>query len=68
MFVRSASAGNSARERADGADVESGHPGVATDASPVLEGAIEVSVDVNDDAGEIVRSVLSEAGGELVDR
>lgn len=68
VFVTAAGAENSARERGDGADVESGHPGVSTHATPALEGAIEVSVDVNDGDGEAIRSAITASGGELIDR
>ena len=66
VFVQPAFAKNSVGEKADGADVESGHPGVATDAAPALAGPIDVSVDVNDGTGDAVRLALTTAGGELV--
>jgi hypothetical protein len=67
IFVQPAGDGNSVGEKADGADVESGHPGVATEANPALDGAIDVSVDINGADGDAVRSALAEAGGALVD-
>ncbi len=65
VFVQPASADNSAGVQPDGADIESGHPGIAKDGAPALEGAIEVSVDVNGGDGETVRSALVAAGAEL---
>jgi hypothetical protein len=66
VFAQPSSAANSAGEQAAGADVESGHPGVAKEGDPALGGAIDVSVDVNDGAGDTVRSALEAAGGTLV--
>lgn len=66
IFVEPEEAGNSAGEVKAGADAESGHPGVAPEGEPVLDGAIIVSVDVNDEKGELVRSALTQTGGEVV--
>lgn len=66
IFIEPESDDNSVGEIAAGADVESGHPGVDTDSRPALEGAIAVSVDVNDEKSDLVRTVLTEVGGELV--
>lgn len=66
VFVKPAAGGNSAGDKADGADTESGHPGVDPSGSPALEGPIDVSVDVNDDIGPLIRSAMIEVGGELV--
>ena len=50
----------------DGADAESGHPGVDKVASPALNGRIKVSADVEEaDAAEKVRASMREMGGEM---
>lgn len=67
VFVQPAGSANSAGEKADGADIESGRPGVASDGAPALDGAIDVSVDVNDSDGDMIRSALQASGGELID-
>ena len=66
IFVQPASDANSAGETVAGADAESGHPGVDTDSRPALEGAIDVSVDVNQGNGDTVRAALAEAGGSVM--
>jgi hypothetical protein len=66
VFVQPVGNANSAGEMADGADVESGHPGRATDGDPALDGAIEVSVDVNDGDGDAIRTALQASGGEVI--
>lgn len=68
IFVEPATAKNSAGEVKAGADAESGHPGVASEGEPVLNGAITVSIDVNDEKGDLVRTALTQAGGKLVAR
>ncbi|MGF7147347.1 hypothetical protein FHS96_000956 [Sphingomonas zeicaulis] len=65
IFVEPASERNSAGVTAAGADAESGHPGVDPDPLPALEGAIDVSVDVNGESGDIVRKALTDAGGSV---
>ncbi len=65
IFVQAAAEENSAGVATAGADAQSGHPGVEPDATPALEGGIEVSVDVNADNGETVRNALREAGGTV---
>lgn len=61
VFISAAGDENTAGTEASGADVESGHPDTGVDANPALNGAITVSVDIEDDAKvEKVRSALNE--------
>lgn len=63
VFIEADSPDNSAGTEAAGADVESGHPRVETDAAPALAGMIKVSVDLQDMAlAGTVRDVLAETG------
>jgi hypothetical protein len=62
IFIRAPGEANSAGVRPDGADVESGHPGVARRGEPELGGPIEVSVDCHSGRETVVKSVLEEAG------
>ena len=65
IFVTPEGDENSSGEEVDGADAESGHPGVEADGDPVLAGAITVSVDLADDEKlEVVRQALDDNGGE----
>ncbi len=64
IFVTPDSDENSAGSEEDGADAESGHPGVDPVGNPALAGNLTVSVDLAD--GEdvaAVRAVLEEHGG-----
>jgi hypothetical protein len=55
---------NSVGIDADGADVESGHPGVDPASDPALEGGITLSVDLaDDDRVNDVRAKLEQLGG-----
>lgn len=65
IFIEPESNANSAGVVEAGADAESGHPGFDKNSEPALEGAIIVSVDVNDDQVDVVRDVMTEAGGEI---
>jgi len=58
---------NSAGSDPDGADAESGHPGVDPASDPALAGGIVLSVDLSDEAnvGD-VRAALRELGGQDV--
>lgn len=62
IFIRAAGKANTAGIRPAGADIESGHPGVAKHGKPKLSGPVEVSVDCHGDKSTIVRSVLEKAG------
>ena len=62
IFIRAPGEANSAGVRPDGADVESGHPGVTRRGEPELGGPIEVSVDCHGDRQKLVTTVLQEAG------
>ena len=65
IFVEPVSDANSSGELQAGADLESGLSGVETRGTPALEGAIKVSVDVNDDREELARATLTDVGGTL---
>ncbi|MCW5737953.1 MAG: hypothetical protein KIS73_27780 [Enhydrobacter sp.] len=64
VFIRARGEANSSGAKAAGADVESGHPGVAKKGTPELGGRIEVSVDCRDDRSGSVQSALQEAGAK----
>jgi hypothetical protein len=66
IFVRSPGKANTTGTEPAGADVESGHPGVASDGKPELSGPIEVSVECEDEQSTLVRSVLERAGGATI--
>lgn len=66
IFVRAPGEANTSGVRAAGADVESGHRGVARKGEPELSGPIEVSVDCHGDRGTLVRSVLQQAGASPI--
>ena len=59
---------NSAGERADGADVESGHPDTATDVAPALAGALAVTVDLAGADAAAIEQWLVEAGATEIRR
>lgn len=69
IFISAAGSDNTVGTQAAGADVESGHPDTEVDANPALNGAITVSVDVEDD-GKVdrVRSALNEFKPASVDQ
>ncbi len=62
IFVRAPGTTNTAGTRPAGADVESGHPGVARRGEPELAGPIEVSVECDAGQTKVVRSTLEKAG------
>lgn len=62
IFIRAPGTANTAGTRAAGADVESGHPGVARHGEPELAGPIEVSVECDVARATVVRSALQKAG------
>jgi len=62
IFVSAPGSANTAGTKAAGADVESGHPGVAKKGKPKLAGPIEVSVACDDGRSAVVKSALEKAG------
>ena len=64
IFIRAPGAANTAGTRPAGADVESGHPGVAKHGQPELSGPIEVSVECDAGRSTVVRSALEKAGAK----
>lgn len=64
VFLRPRGDANTAGIKAAGADVESGHPGVAKRGTPKLEGEIELSVDCHGIEQDMVFKTLREAGGK----
>lgn len=68
VFVSAAGNDNTVGTQAAGADVESGHPNTDVHADPVLNGAITVSVDIEDD-GQVdrVRAALREFDPRAID-
>ncbi|MFD1949638.1 hypothetical protein ACFSGX_02505 [Sphingomonas arantia] len=68
IMVAPVSDANSAGVEAAGADVESGHPDIETDAAPALAGALTVTVDMNADEAEAVEQAFSDAGATKVER
>jgi hypothetical protein len=67
IFVTPEGDENSAGSEEDGADAESGHPGVDPASDPALAGDLTVSVDLPDEEGiSAVRAVLEEHGGEHI--
>lgn len=65
IFIEPESEANSVGEVEAGADAESGHPDFDKDSEPALEGAITVSIDINDDQAGVIRAAIEEAGGEV---
>jgi len=63
IFVRASGAANTAGTRAAGADVQSGHPGVAKRGGPELSGPIEVSVECDAARTTVVKVALEKTGG-----
>lgn len=68
IVVAPVSDANSVGSRAAGADVESGHPGTATDTTPALAGALTVTVDIEDDETEAVTKAFADAGATSTDQ
>jgi hypothetical protein len=66
IFLQAQGQANTAGIRAAGADVESGHPGVETHASPKLDGEIELSVDCHGTEQDMVLKTLKETGATRV--
>jgi len=65
VFLQAPGEANSAGTRAAGADVESGHPGVAKSGRPELAGAIELSVDLRGPADpSVIEAALREVGAK----
>lgn len=63
IFIEPAGSQNSSGDAPAGADVESGHPGEAADASgAAYEGQLVVSVDMNEDEEAAVQAAFREAG------
>ncbi|WP_076072161.1 hypothetical protein [Sphingomonas montana] len=59
---------NSVGTKAAGADVESGHTGVDTDAAPALAGALTVTVEMHADEVDAVTQAFNDAGATKVAR
>ncbi len=66
VFLQARGAANTAGVKAAGADVESGHPGVAKRGSPKLDGEIELSVDCHGSERDMVMKTLKETGAKTV--
>ena len=64
IFIHAPGTANTAGTRPAGADVESGHPGVARHGQPELSGPIEVSVECDAGRSTVVRSALEKAGAK----
>jgi hypothetical protein len=65
IFVTPEGDENSSGSEVDGADEQSGHPGVDPASDPALAGGLSVSIDLADDDDlAAVRAVLEEHGGE----
>lgn len=62
VFIQAPGTANSAGSEIAGADIESGHPGVAKRGRPQLGGAVEVSVDCHGDDAKIVEATFKDAG------
>jgi hypothetical protein len=68
IFVSADGSGASSGERADGADIQSGHPGMPAEKDPALGDAIIVSVDLADQSdGDDVVGLLKELGASSVE-
>jgi hypothetical protein len=67
VFIQPVSDANSAGEAVTGADAESGHATDTTDAEgAAYNGALLVSVDMNEDEGEAVEKAFRDAGATNV--
>jgi hypothetical protein len=62
IFIQAPGEANSAGSEIAGADIESGHPGVAKHGRPELAGAVEVSVDCHGGDSAVVEAAFKEAG------
>jgi hypothetical protein len=62
IFIRAPGTANTAGTRPAGADIESGHPGVARRGQAELSGPIEVAVECDAGQSTVVRSALEKAG------
>ena len=63
IFIETLSSSNSAGTSVTGADAESGHPGVNTDPEgAAYNGALLVSVDMNEDERDAVERAFKDAG------
>ena len=65
-FLQTQGQANTAGVKAAGADVESGHPGVARRSSPKLNGEIELSIDCHGGDRDKVLKTLQETGAKRV--
>ena len=66
VSLRAAGEANTAGVEAAGADVESGHPGVAKHGSPKLAGEIELSVVCREAEPDVVSNTLKESGARRI--
>lgn len=66
VFLQARGPANTAGVKASGADVESGHPGVARRGRPKLDGEIELSVDCHGADQDKVLKTLKESGARTV--
>lgn len=66
IFLQAQGQANTAGVKAAGADIESGHPGVAKGGSPKLDGEIELSVDCHGGQQDMVLKTLKETGAKKV--
>lgn len=64
VFIQAQGRANSAGTEMAGADIESGHPGVAKRGRPELEGAVEVSVDCHGNDATVVEAAFKDAGAK----
>jgi hypothetical protein len=62
IYIQPKGSENSAGVTPTGADVESGHPGMEKHGDPALGGALEVSVDMNEDETDAVMTSFRDAG------
>ena len=66
IFLQAQGQANTAGVKAAGADVESGHPGVAKRGAPKVDGEIELSVDCHGGQRDMVLKTLKETGAKRV--
>ena len=62
IYIQPKGSENSAGVTPTGADVESGHPGMEKHGDPAIGGALEVSVDMNEDETDAVMTSFRDAG------
>jgi hypothetical protein len=65
ITLHAAGPDNTAGDHADGADVESGHPGVEKHGEPALHGRIALRVVCSTSQQPTVEAAIKEAGGEI---